>query len=272
MATPTTGTKPTPTKPATTPRKASLTERRAFYRSQYRQAESDYGTSLETRDAALVNMFRSLPDTVTTKKKTATGETITNKPVSDRQRAKDTLLALAVGVDDKGVTRDRFALTDVRVVAIVKAYMRAETAVGASPVNGALAPVMETPQAAALVTALTTAARSTNLGDKGADALAETMRGQIFESTDAVKPVDVVKAAEALTRDAIAKATEARKVAAEAAKAKATTTPDVERPVVAISNAVDSLEAALVAQAKDLDAQQKTLIHKRLEALLLHLS
>lgn len=247
-----------------TPRKASLTERRALWKSQYRKSEQTYGDSLTARDTAVVNMFRSLPDSVTTVRKTATGETKTTKPVSDNQRAKDTLAALAVGVDDKGTTRDRFALTPVRVTQIVKAYHRAEAITMASTSNGSLAPALETEAAGALVSALTTAGRGNYLGDKGADALAETLR----ESLADTKPGDVVAAAEVAVRDAIAKAADAKKADKETAKPKAA---DAPRPVVVISNAIDSLEAALVESAKDLDPQQKALLGGRLEALVLHL-
>lgn len=258
-----------------TPRKATLTERRALWTSQYRKAAEGAEVAQQDRDTAIVNMFRSLPDSVTTKRKTANGETTTTKPVSDLQRAKDTLRALAVGVDDKGTTRDIFALTPVRAVAIVKAYRRAEVAIGASPVNnGSLAPALETPEAATLATALTTAARSNYLGDAGADALAETMKANLFEAgaLDSAKPVDVVKAAEKETRDAIAKAQakKAEEKVAAAAKAKETST-DGPRPVVAISDALDTLEVALTAGAKDLDTSQKAMLLNRLEALALHL-
>lgn len=243
------------------PRTASLAQRQAKWKRDYRKAAETTENARILRDTAVVNYFRSLPDSEVSEKKTATGVTRTTKPVSDNARAKATLIALAVAVDDKGKTQDIFGLTPQRVVQIVKAYHRAETITQTSTTAGSLAPVLETEEANALTVALTEATK--HMGDKGADALAETLRSDL----DGVAPADVVAKAETLTREAIAKAK-----AAKASKAEAK--PEAEegvRPVVAISAALDSLESALAAGASDLDPQQKALLLGRLESLSKHL-
>lgn len=258
-----------------TARKATLTERRALWTRDYRKAANDTEIALRVRDEAIVNTFRSFPDSEVTEKKTATGVTRTTKAVSDNQRAKDTLKTLAVAVDDKGKTLDIFGLVPQRVVQIVKAYRRAEQMTGATPnTDGTLSPVVASEEGAALVTALNTAARGALLGDKGSDALAEVAAKDLADT-----PVkDVVKAAEAVTREAIDKAkakTDADKAAAKD-KAKTAKPGDVVRPVVAISAALDALESALNGVsdsdgAADLDAQQKAFLLQRLENLSAHL-
>lgn len=249
----------------TKPRTASLAQRQAKWKRDYRRAAESTENARILRDTAVVNYFRSLPDTVTsvTKNKSGLGSTTTTKPVSDNARAKDTLAALAVAVDDKGKTQDIFGLTPQRVVQIVKAYHRAETITQTSTTAGNLAPVLETEAANALTVALLEAQKSHNLGDKGADALAETLAKDLAES----KPEDVVIKAEALTRDAIAKAKAAK---ADKPEAEAKPEADGDRPVVAISNALDSLESAL-AGAGDLDPQQRALLRGRMESLIKHL-
>jgi len=253
----------TVTKPTTT---NTLATRRARYVRDYRQAATDFAAAMNVRDTAIVNYFRTLPETETvevTNPKTAT-TTRTTKPVSDNQRAKDTLAALAVSVDDKGRTNDVFALAPQRVVQIVKAYRRAEQITATATTSGALAPALESEAASTLATALTTAAKSDALGDKGADALAETLAKSLADS----KPEDVVKAADTLVREATAKAKDAAKVAKVEAAAKDKAAAPA--PVVLISGALDSLESAL-AGAKDLDPQQKSMLLQRLESLALHL-
>ena len=116
-----------PVKPTTT---NDLADRRARYVRNYRAAAEAQTAAINLRDAAIVNYFRSLPNSATTVTTTATGEVRTTKPVSDNQRAKDTLSALATSVDDKGRTNDVFALTPQRVVQVVKAYRRAEQVTG----------------------------------------------------------------------------------------------------------------------------------------------
>lgn len=241
------------------PRTASLAQRQAKCKRDYRKAAENTENARILRDTSVVNYFRSLPDSITTsvKNKSGMGTTTTTKPVSDNARAKDTLLALAVSVDDKGKTQDIFGLTPQRVVQIVKAYRRAETVAATSTTSGSLAPVLESEEANALTVAMTEAAK--HMGDKGADALAETLRADLAD----VEPADVVVKAEALTRDAIA---QARAAKAEKPEVKA----EGERPVVLISAALDSLESAL-AGAGDLDSQQKAMLLQRLETLSKHL-
>lgn len=246
----------------TTTRTPSLATRQAKWKRDYRRAADATENARVLRDTAVVNYFRSLPDSETVTKKTANGEQRTTKPVSDNARAKSTLVALAVSVDDKGRTQDIFGLTPQRVTQIVKAYHRAETITQTSTTVGALASVLETEEANALTVALTEAAKSINLGDKGADALAETIRADLADVT----PADAVKAAEAITRESIVKAR-----AAKAAAPEVKPESDGERPVVKISAALDALESAL-SGAADLDPQQKTLLLQRLETLAKHLS
>lgn len=244
-------------------RTPSLATRQAKWKRDYRKAAENTENARILRDTAIVNYFRSLPDSEVSEKKTATGVTRTTKPVSDNARAKATLEALAVSVDDKGKTQDIFALAPQRVVQIVKAYYRAETVTATSTQTGSLAPVLETEAANALTIALTEAAKSTNLGDKGTDALAETLAKDLADA----KPEEVVAKAETLTREAIAKAKAAKAEKKDDASDKA----DDVRPVVAISAALDSLESAL-AGASDLDSQQKAMLLQRLESLAKHLS
>lgn len=259
--------------PAQTARKATLAERRTRWVGDYRRAAQGTEEALRVRDEAIVNYFRSLPDSVTTTKSTATGKTRTTKPVSDNQRAKDTLAALAVSVDDKGKTQDVFGLVPQRVVQVVKAYRRAEEMTMLRPdKDGTLSPVLASDDGAALVTALNTAARGALLGDKGADALAVTLAKDLAETA----PQDVVKAAETATRDAIDKAKAKADADKAEAKAKTPEAADVVRPVVAISAALDALESALngtsdLDGAADLDSQQKSFLLQRLENLASHL-
>lgn len=241
------------------PRTASLAQRQAKYKRDYRRAAEATENARVLRDSAVVNYFRSLPDSEVSEKKTATGVTRTTKPVSDNARAKATLVALAVAVDDKGKTQDIFGLTPQRVVQIVKAYHRAETITQTSTTAGSLAPVLETEEGNALTVALTEATK--HMGDKGAEALAETLAKDLAD----VKPEEVVVKAETLTRDAIAKAK-----AAKAEKPEVKPEEDV-RPVVAISAALDSLESAL-SGASDLDPQQRAFLLQRLESLAKHLA
>lgn len=242
-------------------RTASLADRQAKWKNDYRRACDATENARVLRDTAVVNYFRSTPDSETVTKKTANGEQRTTKPVSDNARAKATLTALAVSVDDKGRTQDIFALTPQRVVQIVKAYHRAETVTATSTTSGALAPVLETEAANALTVALTEAGK--HMGDKGTDALAVTLAKDLADA----KPEDVVIKAETLTRDAIAKAKEAKAAKAEETKPEAV---ESERPVVKISAALDSLESAL-AGASDLDPQQRAMLLNRLESLAKHL-
>lgn len=246
---------------ATQTRTPSLATRQAKWKRDYRKAADATENARILRDTAVVNYFRSLPDSEVSEKKTATGITRTTKPVSDNARAKATLLALAVGVDDKGKTQDIFGLTPQRVVQIVKAYHRAETITMSSTTDGALSPILETERANALTVALTEATK--HMGDKGADALAETMAKSLAETPAG----EIVAAAEAATRDAIAKA----KAAKAAKKDETGDKGDDVRPVVAISAALDSLESAL-SGAADLDPQQKAFLLQRLETLAKHLA
>ena len=244
----------------TAPRTASLATRQAKWKRDYRKAADQTENARILRDTAVVNYFRSLPDSEVSEKKTATGVTRTTKPVSDNARAKATLIALAVSVDDKGRTQDIFGLTPQRVVQIVKAYHRAETITMSSTTDGALSPILETERANALTVALTEAGK--HMGDKGTDALAETLAKDLADTPAG----EIVAAAEAATRDAIVKAKEAK-----AAKKDDAKDADDVRPVVAISAALDSLESAL-AGASDLDPQQKAFLLQRLETLAKHLS
>lgn len=253
------------TETETAPRTASLATRQAKWKRDYRKSTDMAENARILRDTAIVNYFRSLPDTEVSEKKTATGITRTTKPVSDNARAKATLVALAVSVDDKGKTQDIHNIAPQRVVQIVKAYHRAETITQTSTQTGNLSPILETEAANALTVALTEASKSQNLGDKGADALAEKIRADLAD-TD---PADAVAAAEAITREAIAKAKVA-KAAKKDADAPADGEPTV-RPVVLISAALDTLESALEG-ASDLDAQQKAFLLQRLETLAKHLS
>lgn len=246
----------------TTTRTPSLATRQAKWKRDYRKAAESTENARLLRDTAVVNMFRSLPDSEVTTRKTANGETRTTKPVSDNARAKATLVALAVSVDDKGRTQDIFGLTPQRVVQIVKAYHRAETITQTSTQTGALAPVLESEAANALTVALTEAGK--HMGDKGTDALAETLAKDLADA----KPEEVVAKAETLTRDAIAKAKAAKAEKRDDAKAEK---DSLVRPVVAISAALDSLESAL-SGAADLDPQQKAMLLQRLETLAKHLS
>lgn len=250
----------------TATRTPSLATRQAKWKRDYRKAAENTENARIMRDTAVVNYFRSLPDSEVSVKKTANGEQRTTKPVSDNARAKSTLVALAVGVDDKGKTMDIFGLTPQRVVQIVKAYHRAETVTATSTQTGSLAPVLESEAANALTVAMTEAAKSTNLGDKGADALATTLAKDLADA----KPEDIVVKAEALTREAIAKAKEARKATADAKSDEAPS--DATRPVVKISAALDSLESALSEGAADLDPQQRAMLLQRLQTLAKSLS
>lgn len=244
-------------------RTASLAQRQAKWKRDYRRAAESTDKARTTRDTAIVNYFRSLPDSEVTKKKNPkTGMTTTStKAVSDNQRAKDTLLALAVGVDDKGKTTDVFALAPQRVVQIVKAYRRMDAMLATSTNTGQVAPELESEEATALSAALLEAAKSNNLGDKGADALAQTLADK---APEAVTP-ESLRDAEAEVRSAIAKA--------KAAKPEDTDAPESEgpRPVVAISDALDTLESALSDGAADLDQHQRAMLANRLESLLKHL-
>lgn len=251
-----------------TARKATLTERRAAWTRDYRKAATDTETAVRVRDEAIVNTFRSFPDTEVSERKTANGTTRTTKAVSDNQRAKDTLRTLAVAVDDKGKTLDVFGLVPQRVVQIVKAYRRAEQMTGATPnTDGTLSPVVASEEGAALVTALNTAARGALLGDKGSDALAEVAAKDLADTP----AKDIVKAAEAVTRDAIDKAKAKSDADKDAAKAKAPRTSEGATPAVLVSAALDSLESVLTEGAKDLDPQQKAFLLQRLENLAAHL-
>lgn len=256
----------TETAPATT-RQPSLAQRQAKWKRDYRRAADSTENARTLRDTAIVNYFRSLPDSETSEKKNATGGvTRTTKAVSDISRAKATLVALAVSVDDKGKTQDIFALAPQRVVQIVKAFHRAETITQTSTTSGALAPVLETEAATALTVALTEAAKPTNLGDAGALALAETLAKDLADAT----PEEVVVKAETLTREAIAKAKDAKKATADATTDE--TKNSEVRPVVLISGALDALESALTSGAADLDPQQKAMLLQRLETLAKHLA
>ena len=53
----------TPVKPTTT---STLTDRRARYVRNYRAAAEQHTAAINMRDSAIVNYFRSLPDSVTT--------------------------------------------------------------------------------------------------------------------------------------------------------------------------------------------------------------
>lgn len=253
--------------PAKTARKATLSERRALWTNDYRKAANDTEVATRVRDEAIVNTFRSFPDSEVTEKKTATGTTRTTKAVSDNQRAKDTLKTLAVAVDDKGKTMDVFGLVPQRVVQIVKAYRRAEQITASTTTDGTLSPVLASEEGAALVTALNTASRGALLGDKGSDALAVTLAKDLADTA----PAEIVKAAETATRDAIDKAKAKADADKEAAKAKGSKATEETRPAVGISAALDSLESALTESAKDLDAQQKSMLLQRLENLAAHL-
>lgn len=242
---------------------ADLATRQAKWKSDYRKACDATENARVLRDTAVVNTFRSLPDSETVSKKTANGETRTTKPVSDNARAKATLVMLAVSVDAKGKTEDIFGLTPQRVVQIVKAYHRAETITMTSTTDGGLSPMLETDRANALTVALTEASKSQHLGDKGADALAETLAKDLAD----VSVNDIVAAAETATREAIVKAKAAKEAKAEETKPEA---EDGERPVVKISAALDSLEVALEGVA-DLDSQQKAMLLQRVETLAKHL-
>jgi hypothetical protein len=245
----------------TATRTPSLATRQAKWKRDYRKAAEATENARILRDTSVVNFFRSLPDSEVTVRKTANGEQRTTKPVSDNARAKATLVALAVSVDDKGKTQDIFGLTPQRVVQIVKAYHRAETVTMSSTTNGSLSPILETDRANALTVALTEATK--HMGDKGTDALAETLAKDLADTPAG----EIVAAAEAATRDAISKA----KAAKAAKKDDAKPESDV-RPVVAISAALDSLESALSAGASDLDPQQKAFLLQRLETLAKSLS
>jgi hypothetical protein len=250
-----------------TPRKATLEERRAHWTNVYRESCISEEHAQSERDRAIVNMFRSLPDSVVTRKTTATGVTTTTKPVSDNQRAKDTLSALAVGIDESGATRDVWALKPQRVVQIVKAYRRAEDLTMLRPDEDGLSPLLATDEGRTLVTALQTAARPNNLGDAGADAFTVVAAKDLAD----VSVKDVVAKAEEVTREAISKAKEAKAEAKEEAKSKEEAKEEAPRPAAVVATALDSLESALSEVAKDLDPQQKSMLLHRLESLALHL-
>jgi hypothetical protein len=250
----------TPTKPKApaveaTPVEASLTDRLARWTNDYRNACEATENARTLRDTAIVNVFRALPDTETVKKHNAkSGTTVTStKPVSDNARALETLRTVAVGVDDKGKTRDVFGLTPQRVVQIVKSYRRMDVALSTSTTTGQVAPALESEEATALSAALLEAAKSGNLGDKGADALATTMAA---EAPETVTPA-VLEAKTAEVRDAIAKAKAEAKAKADKGTDKVSEAP---KPIVALSDSIAALWSDLETMAQDLDPQQKALL------------
>lgn len=237
-------------------RKPSLTERRDRAVNDYRQATHGAENAYILRDNALVSFMRTLPESEEIDSKT--------KPVSERKRAEATLKALAVATDDKGKTLDIFELTPVRVVQIVKSYTRAEAilgdAAGERETPESIPAALLTDAAKPLISAINQAANgTTGLGQKGLDAVVSEM--SVPEGTD---PAEALSAAEATVRDAVAaKRENAPKPAAE---------PSVARPVVRVSNALDTLESILTDVGAELDANQKSALLARVTEISKHLS
>jgi hypothetical protein len=234
---------------------ASLAQRLARWTNDYRNACEATENARTLRDTAIVNVFRALPDTETvTKHNAKTGtKTVSTKAVSDNARALETLRTVAVGVDEKGKTNDIFGLTPQRVVQIAKSYRRMDLIVATSTKTGQVAPELESEAATALSAALLEAAKSNALGDKGADALAETLANN---TPEVVTPAALeAKATE--VRDAIAKAKDAAKAKADKGTDKASEAP---KPVVALSDGIAALWSDLESLAQDLDPQQKVLM------------
>lgn len=250
----TTKTRTTPKAPETdAAAEASLAQRLNRWTNDYRNACVATENARTLRDTAIVNVFRALPDSETVKKHNAKSgtTTYTTKPISDNARALETLRTVAVGVDEKGKTNDVFGLTPQRVVQIVKSYRRMDVALSTSTTTGQIAKPLESEEATALSAALLEAAKK--MGDKGADALAETMAKDAPEAVTGA----VLEDATAQVRDAIAKATAAAKAKAEKAKDKASEAP---KPAAALSDGIAALWSDLESLAQDLDPQQKALI------------
>lgn len=234
------------TKTAT--RKPSVDQRRSRYTNDYRAAAHDSANATQARDQAIYGYYGTLPEAAEVDGKT--------KPISERQRAADTLKALAVKVDDKGRTLDAFEMTPVRVVQIVKTYRRAATLLGASaPLDTpeAMPVALTTEDVAPLITALTTAAKSDALGTKGVDALV----------SQAASAEQGPEAAEAVVREAIGKAK-----AVKADKPKAESSPVT--PVQRVSAALDSLESILSEVGADLDPAQRSMLLGRMTEISKH--
>jgi hypothetical protein len=234
---------------------ASLAQRLARWTNDYRNACEATENARTLRDTAIVNVFRALPDTETvTKHNTKTGtKTVSTKAVSDNARALETLRTVAVGVDEKGKTNDIFGLTPQRVVQIVKSYRRMDLIVATSTKTGQVAPELESEAATALSAALLEAAKSNALGDKGTDALAETLAKSAPENVNGA----VLEDATSQVRDAIAKAKDASKAKADKGTDK---TSEAPKPVVALSDGIAALWSDLESLAQDLDPQQKALM------------
>lgn len=231
-----------------------LADTRALLVSAYRDAVANVATGRHQAHLAVWEYFSTLPDS---ERKTVKGKAKT-VPVSERQRAADALEALAVKVDEKGKALDALELSPVRVVQIVKAFRRAKTALGTT--SGDVKGVLSSEAGEALVQAMDQF-RKTSKGERGADGLAEYLHSK----SDALGSPDKVteSAAESLAkmREADAKA-----------KPEPPKPPKDSRPIERVSNALDSLEDVLKADAAELDPQQKKMLAARFAELAKHLS
>lgn len=239
---------------ATEARKPSLSERRSRAVNEYREATHGAENAFILRDNALVSFMRTLPESEEVDSKT--------KPVSERKRAEATLKALAVATDDKGRTLDIFELTPVRVVQIVKSYTRAEAilgdAAGERETPESIPSALLTDAAKPLISAINQAANgTTGLGQKGLDAVVSEMA--VPEGT-----ADALSVAESTIREAV----QAKR---ENAPAKSEE-PKVARPVVRVSNALDSLESILSEVGAELDPAQRSMLLARVTEISKHLS
>lgn len=254
------------TEAAVTPREASLGERQNRLVNDYRNAESRHGSSQHAAKVAAIAFFRTLPDVVNV----ATAKSSTQKPVSVRERASQTLEALCVKVerDSKGKAvrgLDTIGFTVNRFSQLVDAFNNAE-ATGLVKVD-ALADASETDaagsdaeQVEALVSALDQAAVVG--GKRAAEALASSVREQVQETVEAEgaeagSPLSVaVEIAQSDVKDMRA---------AKVAQAKVT--PVVKTAAQTIGDAVQGLWDALESEARNLDAGQKSAILAKVQEL-----
>lgn len=245
---------------------ASLSDRQSRYVTEYRNAEATHSTSKHAANVAAVAFFRTLPDTMVT----TTAKSSTTKPVGAIERARQTLEALCVKVerDASGkVTKgaDTIAFTPQRLTQLVDAFTNAERTslvkveALANPAKGETIPDAE--QVEALVSVFDQAAVVG--GKRAAEALASKVREDVESGPDsehaAAGQSDLSRAVESAKADVV--------TMREAKKEQAKSSPVVKTPAQTIGDAVQVLWDALEANAKDLDAGQKSAILAKVQEL-----
>lgn len=233
---------------------ATLSERQSYYVNGYRNAEATHGSSKHAANVAAVAFFRTLPEAEVVK----TAKSSQTKKVSARARAAKTIEALCVKVerDAKGnVTKglDTIGYTVQRLTMLVDAFTNAERTgvVKVEALASGDADQGDAEKVEALVSALDQAAVVS--GKRAAEALASDIRERVEEKAeaegdDAGDPLTIaVETAQSDVKTL-------REVKAEQAKA----TPVVQTAAQKIGDAIAALYDALEADAKDLDAGQKS--------------